>query len=665
MRVCLVSMPFAPANMPNLGVSTLKAALARDGIACDIYYGALDWIRFFLEPHTSWSLGDYDMLATYQDLGEVFCSGPLWGEGPAGMIEALDLLEEQAGPRFDLPDLSGFCGRARRYAARADAFIEHCLQRRDWGTFDVLGFSTSFCQSVASLCLARRIKERHPGVHVVFGGANTDGAMGQQLLRSFPWVDAIIQGEADHSFPEYLRRLRDGRETGGVCGLWTQGALESPAHPALPVADLDVLPIPDFADYFKQLPGLLRHPLNSANLAIPIETSRGCWWGAVRHCIFCGLNPTSLAYRTKSGDRVLKEVRINTRRFGLRSVCAVDNILSQRYFKEVLPALEGEGLTLFYETKSNLREAEVAQLARAGVRLFQPGIESLNSRLLDLMRKGAKGIRQIELLKWCVVHGLAPLWFYMYRFPGEPEEPYLEDLAIFPLLHHLPPPRSPNPVVIDRQSQLFVEQERYGLRNLRPAGFGSFAWRGLPREERENICYHFDADLPQGPPSYERDLWQGVLRWQRQHAAGARFFQFRGAASTLLVDTRFGRPVYTLLTDSAHLIHGLIRRGRARSSIERWWPTRAGAEPGLEDLVFAATIGSLGGELLEGPGEISDLDGFLETLRLRGAALFRDGRWLALAVDCPSTAEAEKLGLGALYALPGAPAQGSEEAASP
>ena len=37
---------------------------------------------------------------------------------------------------------------------------------------------------------------------------------------------------------------------------------------------------------------------------IPLETSRGCWWGMKHHCIFCGLNGKQMAFQDKSPDRV-------------------------------------------------------------------------------------------------------------------------------------------------------------------------------------------------------------------------------------------------------------------------------------------------------------------------------------------------------------------------
>src|SRR5262249_23557183 len=58
------------------------------------------------------------------------------------------------------------------------AYLGDCLAAADWGRYQVVGFSSTFQQNVASLGLARRIKERYPAVRVVFGGANLAGDMG-------------------------------------------------------------------------------------------------------------------------------------------------------------------------------------------------------------------------------------------------------------------------------------------------------------------------------------------------------------------------------------------------------------------------------------------------------------------------------------------------------
>ncbi len=439
--------------------------------------------------------------------------------------------------------IEGVVLRLLGYVERSPQFIRHCFHARDWSSFDVVGFSSTFGQNVSSLALARLIREHHPGTRIVFGGANCEGEMGRQLLRSFPWVDGVIQGEADFALPEFMRRLRTGECLVGVPGVvMRDGADLSRGADPVPVRDMDALPVPDFDDYFEQLPGGAVGATLRAQLALPIETSRGCWWGAVSHCTFCGLNPTTMTFRSKSPGRAVSELRQISRAYRTKRICAVDNIINNKYFRDVLPRIEADGFEMFYETKSNLKEAEVRQLARSGVTQCQPGVEGLSSEILALMRKGVKGYQNVELLKWCATYHVIPTWFYLYRFPHEPHEPYWRDIGLMDRLVHLPPPRSPNPVTIDRYSPLFTHHEQFGLTDLRPWEQSSIAYRGLPSDQVFNISYHFQAELPQGSHlPYVRPLWTGVLNWHHHHSRGARFFQFEARGGTLLVDTRRGR----------------------------------------------------------------------------------------------------------------------------
>ena len=203
---------------------------------------------------------------------------------------------------------------------------------------------------------------------------------------------------------------------------------------------------------------------------IQFETSRGCWWGERHHCTFCGLNGATMTYRSKSSQRALDELVALTDRYPGHPVSVVDNILDHRYFKDFMPALAARrlGLELFYEVKANLKKAQVSLLRDAGVRVIQPGIESFSTRVLNLMRKGERGLHNIQLLKWCKELGVTPVWNLLWGFPGEPPEEYRAMADLLPLLTHLAPPISAMPIRLDRFSPNFDQAEALGLTAVEP-----------------------------------------------------------------------------------------------------------------------------------------------------------------------------------------------------
>src|SRR5262249_2140728 len=184
-----------------------------------------------------------------------------------------------------------------------------------WSAYDIVGFTTTFNQTMASLALARRLKERFPGLCVVFGGANCEGEMGLQLHKSFPFVDFVFSGEADVSFPEFVHAQVNHRAVDGIKGVVSRRDGRSVAASLVPdrIQDLDPLPYPLYEDYFSQRG---RDPDDDGQREVLVETSRGCWWGAKHHCTFCGLNGLAMAYRIKTPERALREITELATRYG-------------------------------------------------------------------------------------------------------------------------------------------------------------------------------------------------------------------------------------------------------------------------------------------------------------------------------------------------------------
>jgi hypothetical protein len=146
---------------------------------------------------------------------------------------------KRMGRRTSTPKPCGACdGEA------VPEFLDQVCRNIDWSEFTVVGFTSRFQQNTASLALARRLKERFPGVLILFGGANLDSEMGPELVRAFPWVDFGISGEADLAFPAFLSALQEGQDLTPIRGLLSEERPDVP--PAEATADLESLPLPRY-----------------------------------------------------------------------------------------------------------------------------------------------------------------------------------------------------------------------------------------------------------------------------------------------------------------------------------------------------------------------------------------------------------------------------------
>jgi ribosomal peptide maturation radical SAM protein 1 len=292
---------------------------------------------------------------------------------------------------------------------------------------------------------------------------------------------------------------------------------------------MDEAPIPDYVDYFKELKRCgLEHKINPPIL---FESSRGCWWGEKAHCTFCGLNGQTMKYRAKSADKIERELMTQSRRYKVFTLEAVDNILDMESFKELLPRLADRGFdwAFFYEVKSSLNRNQVDLLKAAGVACIQPGIESLSTEVLKLMRKGVTAIQNIQLLKWGRENKIFIAWNLLYGFPGEKKEYYDEMLEIIPSITHLQPPTVVPRIVLERFSPYHFDAERLGIRNIKPVRM----YRLIYPESKVNlydIAYFFEYTLDESaedPKKYIKPVGKAVTAWKSAYFKTAINFQYR------------------------------------------------------------------------------------------------------------------------------------------
>jgi len=417
--VVFVSMPFGPIRLPSLGLSLLRAALARTGIASRIAYCNLDFAAVV-------GTRVYEEIA--ESAPELLVGEWIFAEaafGSAGDDVAFRELM-RARQAVTLKDAPGFWDGVEAARRAAPAFLDACARDVLAASPRIVGFTSTFQQNVASLALARRIKALRPGVMVIVGGANCEGPMGRALKRSCAFVDGVFSGEADRAIgPIVAAALRDGRLPDDVPGLFTAASAAREAwQPGEPVDQMDDLPFPEYADFFARYGDCV--PAGERRARVTFETSRGCWWGQKHHCTFCGLNGGTMAFRSKSPKRALDEIDQLMATYPGVGISVVDNILDMRYFANVIPELAKRETKpdLFYETKANLRKDHVRMLRAAGVSAIQPGIESLSTAVLARMNKGISMLQNVQLLKWCKEYNLDPNWNVLWGFGGEDPADY-------------------------------------------------------------------------------------------------------------------------------------------------------------------------------------------------------------------------------------------------
>ena len=472
--VALVSMPFSWLRNPSIQLGLLGEIALSHGFPTETFHLMLDFA-------TRVGIPIYDALSQVHGsmMGDWFFSKEAFREEAPDLdekflIEFPDAVAEQFGVPRSKANNPMVALRNKLAATRirnevVPAFLDSMMTEIDWSHFKVVGFSSVFHQTIASFALARRIKEKYPHIKTVFGGANFDGDMGLELTRSTPCIDFAVIGEGDLAFPELLVALAEGKPTDKIPGVASRvdGRLVYGGTAPL-LEDLDQLPVPRYDEFFKRVEAIGGR---TQHAVLPYESARGCWWGQKHHCTFCGVNGAAMRFRSKSPTRVAKELAELARRYHVFNFESMDNIVDNEYLTTLFPQLVdgGNDYKLFYETKANLTRQQLKRLRQAGVVELQPGIESLNSHVLQLMKKGTTGIQNVNTLRWATYYDIAIGWNMLWGFAGETEEDFAQQTRLAPSLVHLLPPHGWGRVRMERFAPMFENLEAFPVEYRHPA----------------------------------------------------------------------------------------------------------------------------------------------------------------------------------------------------
>jgi ribosomal peptide maturation radical SAM protein 1 len=512
LRVLLVNMPFADWNRPSFALSQLAALTRRefaDDVEVDVLYLNQDFAQLV-------DLRAYEAITS--DTEHLVSGVGEWLFTKVAFPEEPDNAEDYFARYYIGSRWNAFRDHLLAIRAQLSVACSELITTYSMASADVVGFTSMFAQTVPSVAMARLIKNVNPDVITIMGGANCEAPMGAAIADNFRALDYIFSGPALRTFPEFLGLLMAGRRDliGPIRGI------VSKENAGDPYSRDSIGPDRDINDYIEPDYDSFRKALSADNMIraqngrhvrvlLPFETSRGCWWGEHSHCTFCGLNGLSMGYRAMAPDLALRQF---SRLFGFHPWCSdfhcTDNILPKNYLTKVLPYLDPpSGVTIFYEVKLPISEADMKTMARAGVNKVQPGIEALNTGTLKLMGKGTTAFQNIQFLKNCVRYGIEPQWNLLIGFPGEDESVYREYAQNVPHLYHLPPPTGVYIVRYDRYSPYFIRQKDYQL-ELRPMDFYELVYP-LDSGTREQLAYYF-VDESLSPHLLTAGAWLKPLR---------------------------------------------------------------------------------------------------------------------------------------------------------
>ena len=276
-----------------------------------------------------------------------------------------------------------------------------------------------------SLLIAQRLKENNPDIQIIFGGAhiNATGTDVMENLELGKFVDACLMKESEETLPEYLN---GGSPSGLICRDANGQVQQNEA--VIPKFDLDDLPFPNLRD-ITNIPAYYT-PYFSKGPMTTMMATRGCPYS----CTFCDV-PTNMGkkYRHRSAENLVEEILFHRKNSGVRNISFKDSIFNLRKNDtiELCELLLKKNIDINWVCNSRVDTFDpemVKMMARAGCKVINFGVESMDTNVLNIMKKKntLKGVR--DSIQLCRDLGIATTAYYMVGNDGETYESYLNGL---------------------------------------------------------------------------------------------------------------------------------------------------------------------------------------------------------------------------------------------
>ena len=316
-------------------------------------------------------------------------------------------------------------------------------------------------------------------------------------------IDYGIRGEAEFSFPLYLKRLEEGQDIRSVpgCIYRENGAVTKVPRERIENLDGTALPAYDLFDLDRY---------SERDIAAGIFTKRGCGF----QCTFCPYSSLEgTRYRLKSPKRVVDEMAHIQRARPQTTIEFCDNSFNvpKRHAEAICEEIIGRGLDIQWRTGSIKPVGitdELCELFRdSGCASLGLSVESGSEEMLKAMHRGYS-VKQVRKALTCLHESGIPFGVsLMLGAPGETPETIAETFEViesFPLpqwvfvtiglnlwTHH-------QPVLADarRDSQLTNDEELFNEVNYISPNLPKAYMLELIDSLKERERYQFQVNKP-------------------------------------------------------------------------------------------------------------------------------------------------------------------------
>lgn len=332
-------------------------------------------------------------------------------------VVLVSLKNDSGCPPIGLVNLATYLNRHGHHASIIDFNFDEDF---DANNYDAIGISCMTKDYGRADNLAGKIRICNKKIPIYIGGVHIS-TLPESLTNNFT---AGVLGEGEYTFLNILKGESLDRTAGVV---YHSSGIPHVNSPAVPIADLDSLPRPDWSlvnpNYFEYKPNTTWGQFCSEGVML---TGRGCPYS----CVFCSTKSFWGNHVRFYSPEYVELMVEDLAEFGVTHIQIWDDLFTVNKNRLALLAhkLYGKGLAYSCQPRVDKIDNETCQLLKQiGVKLCIFGFESGNERVLKYLKKDTVSLEDnFKAIRMCRDYRLEVQGSVIFGSPGETEEEMAE-----------------------------------------------------------------------------------------------------------------------------------------------------------------------------------------------------------------------------------------------
>lgn len=362
---------------------------------------------------------------------------------------------------------------------------------------DIIAISVPFAHQIYSAFTLSRIIKENLDIPIVIGGnifSRVSNAIKKHTEIFDLFADYFLLGDGEISIVQFMNYMKNKQDINDVNGLmYINSNNELVLNKIVPIKNIKEVAPPNFDDYnFKEY--------FSPIPIIPLQFSKGCYWGK---CSFCDFFHGKPYFSTFSPSEAVSIIEKMINDYNVYTFDIKDEAISAGFYEKFADEIIARNLKIKYFSFCRLEKSFTSKvlkkLKQSGLYEVFWGVGAVSNRIINLMNKGIDNNYSPKILKAAANAGIVNRVGFLIGFPSEEYNEALQTLNFYKKYKKYIHTCSIEKYRATRHSKVIAAPQSFKMKNFSENGefceFYSSIYEGMTELEKDKIMDLFYSEV--------------------------------------------------------------------------------------------------------------------------------------------------------------------------